>query len=68
MDINKLNECLSFNKKLELNEDFESHPEWDSMAKLILITCLEENFEIKISDSELSKFKNIKEILNDFKK
>ena len=68
MDINKLNECLSFDEDLELNQDFESHPEWDSMAKLILITCLEENFEIKISDAELRKYKNLKEILNDFKK
>ena len=60
----KLNECLAFERNLKLDEHFRNHEEWDSMAKLILIGCLEENFNITISSEQIDKYETVEEILN----
>lgn len=60
----KLNDCLAFERNLKLDEQFRNHEEWDSMAKLILIGCLEENFNITISPEQIDKYETVEEILN----
>ena len=60
--IESLNECLDLEKELKLEDNFREHDEWDSMFKLVLLTCLDENFNIKISPNELEKYSTIKEI------
>ena len=59
-----LNECLALDKELELEENFREHEEWDSMCGLILLTCLEENFSIKIHPDKLKEFNTLQEIFD----
>lgn len=60
----KLNDCLAFERNLKLDEHFRNHEEWDSMAKIILLGCLEENFNIIISSEQLDKYVTVEEIFN----
>lgn len=60
----KLNDCLAFERNLEYSEHFRNHEEWDSMAKLILIGCLEENFNIKLSSEQLDNYLSLEEIFS----
>ena len=60
--INTLNECLALEKELTLDENFRNHEEWDSMCNLILMTCLDEHYSIKITSEKLKEFSSINEI------
>lgn len=60
----KINDCLAFERDLKFDEHFRDHEEWDSMAKLLLIGCLEENFNIKLSSETLDKFRTVEEIID----
>jgi acyl carrier protein len=64
--IESLNECLAFERELKLDDVFRNHEEWDSMCRLILLTCLEENCSIKINSEEFKKYETIKQIIEDF--
>lgn len=62
--INSLNECLALEKELKLEDNFRDHDEWDSMFGLILLTCLDENYSIKITPDKLKDFNMVKEIFD----
>lgn len=64
--IDPLNECLALEKELKLEDNFRDHDEWDSMFGLILLTCLDENYSIKINSEKLKEFKTVKEIFDHF--
>lgn len=64
--IDKLNQCLSLEKDLNLCEKFRDHEEWDSMCEIILLSCLEENLAIKLSADQLKSYSTIEEIFSDF--
>ena len=62
--IKSLNECLSLEKELKFEENFRDHDEWDSMTQIILLTCLSENFSIKINSEQLKKYNSVKDIFD----
>ena len=64
--IQSLNECLALEKELKLEDNFRDHNEWDSMLSLILLTCLDENYSIKITPDKLKEFKTVKEIFDHY--
>ena len=64
--IESLNECLALEKELKLEENFRDHDEWDSMTGLILLTCLDENYSIKINSEKLKEFRTVKEIFDHY--
>ena len=66
--IKSLNECLALETELKIDENFRDHEEWDSMFSLILISCLDENFSIKINKEKLEEFNTVKEIFDHFGK
>lgn len=64
--IESLNECLALEKELKLEDNFRDNDEWDSMFSLILLTCLDENYSIKITSDKLKEFRTVKEIFDHF--
>jgi acyl carrier protein len=62
--IESLNECLALEKELKLEDNFRDNDEWDSMFSLILLTCLDENYSIKITTDKLKEFNTVKEIFD----
>ena len=64
--IESLNECLALEKELKLEDNFRDHDEWDSMFGLILLTCLDENYSIKITSDKLKEFSTVKEIFDHY--
>ena len=64
--IKSINECLALETELKFEENFRDNEEWDSMTQIILLTCLEENFSIKINPKQLKKYNSIKDIFDDF--
>lgn len=62
--IKSLNECLALEEELKLEDNFRDHDEWDSMFGLILLTCLDENYSIKITPDKLKDFNMVKEIFD----
>jgi len=64
--IGSLNECLALEKELKLEDNFRDNDEWDSMLGLILLTCLEENYSIKITTDKLKEFNTVKEIFDHY--
>jgi len=73
-NLNKLKE--SFSKALNIsvesiNKDllYQSIPQWDSISHMVLISQLEEDFDVSIDTDDvidLSSFKKAKEILSKF--
>ena len=46
----------------------EDFPEWDSMAYLSILSNIEDEFEISISEENIDNFGSIPQILNEIKK
>ena len=59
-----LNECLALETELKLEDNFRDHDEWDSMFGLILLTCFDENYSIKLTLEKLKEFNTVKEIFD----
>ena len=64
--IESLNECLALEKELKLEDNFRDNDEWDSMFGLILLTCLDENYSIKITSDKLKEFNTVKVIFDHY--
>jgi acyl carrier protein len=46
-----------------LSDVFRDYEEWDSIANLTLIACIDEEFEVIISSNELKELHTIQDIL-----
>jgi acyl carrier protein len=50
-------------RDIYLSDDFRDYEEWDSIANLTLIACIDEEFEVIISSNELKELHTIQDIL-----
>ena len=46
-----------------MSDVFRDYEEWDSIANLTLIACIDEEFEVIISSNELKELHTIQDIL-----
>ena len=56
------------NKKFSENLTYDDITEWDSMSHVILISSLEDNFNIDIKPNDMINFKSYKKGINILKK
>jgi acyl carrier protein len=68
---NSFSEALGIDTSLIVDTlQYQSIPEWDSISHMVLISQLEEDFEISIDTDdviEMSSFEKAKEILSKYK-
>ena len=50
---------------IDLQSSQENTSEWDSLAYLSVISVMEEEFEIEISEKNINNFGSVKNILNE---
>jgi|TARA_B100000959_G_scaffold12329_1_gene12230 acyl carrier protein len=50
---------------INLQSSQENTSEWDSLAYLSVISAMEEEFEIEISEKNINNFGSVKNILNE---
>ncbi|MEY4861364.1 MAG: hypothetical protein RL059_1063 [Bacteroidota bacterium] len=50
-------------RDIHLSDVFRDYEEWDSIANLTLIACIDEEFEVIISSNELKELHTIQDIL-----
>ena len=50
---------------IDLQSSQENTSEWDSLAYLSVISAMEEEFEIEISEKNINNFGSVKNILNE---
>ena len=46
----------------------ENFPEWDSMAYLTILSCVEDEFEISVSQENIDNFGSIPQIIDEIEK
>ena len=49
---------------ISLNLVFRSHPKWDSLAALTMITAIEDDFGLILNDMELQKLITVQDLIN----
>ena len=52
-------------KSIDLQSSQENTSEWDSLAYLSVISAMEEEFEIEITEKNINNFGSVKNILNE---
>ena len=52
-------------KNIDLQSSQENTSEWDSLAYLSIISAMEEEFEIEITEKNINNFISVKNILNE---
>jgi len=52
-------------KNLDLQSSQENTPEWDSLAYLSVLSAVEEEFAIEISQENINSFSSVQKILNE---
>ena len=52
-------------KNIDLQSSQENTSEWDSLAYLSVISAMEEEFEIEITEKNINNFDSVKNILNE---
>ena len=52
-------------KNIDLQSSQENTSEWDSLAYLSVMSLMEEEFEIEISEKNINNFGSVKNILNE---
>ena len=50
---------------IDLQSSQENTSEWDSLAYLSVISAMEEEFEIEITEKNINNFDSVKNILNE---
>ena len=50
---------------IDLQSSQENTSEWDSLAYLSIISAMEEEFEIEITEKNINNFGSVKNILNE---
>jgi acyl carrier protein len=64
----KFNELLAeslgvSSSEISLNLVFRSHPKWDSLAALTMITAIEDEFGLILNDTELQKLITVQDLI-----
>ena len=54
-------------KNIDLQSSQENTPEWDSLAYLSVLSAVEEEFVIEISQENINSFSSVQKILNEIK-
>ena len=52
-------------KNIDLQSSQKNTSEWDSLAYLSVISAMEEEFEIEITEKNINNFGSVKNILNE---
>ena len=52
-------------KNIDLQSSQENTSEWDSLAYLSVISAMDEEFEIEITEKNINNFGSVKNILNE---
>ena len=52
-------------KNIDLQSSQVNTPEWDSLAYLSVLSAMEEEFEIEITEKNINNFISVKNILNE---
>ena len=52
-------------KSIDLQSSQENTSEWDSLAYLSVISAMEDEFEIEITEKNINNFGSVKNILNE---
>ena len=52
-------------KSIDLKSSQNDIPEWDSLAYLSIMSAIEEEFEIEITEKNINNFDSVKNILNE---
>ena len=52
-------------KSIDLKSSQNDIPEWDSLAYLSIMSAVEEEFEIEITEKNINNFDSVKNILNE---
>ena len=52
-------------KNIDLQSSQENTPEWDSLAYLSVLSAVEEEFVIEISQENINSFSSVQKILNE---
>ena len=56
------------NERIDINSSQDNCKNWDSMAYLSILTSLEKNFKIKVTQKNFNSFNSVKNILKIIKK
>jgi len=64
LNIREINEL----KKGKIDVKFNSHPKWDSLNHVKIISQLEKSFKINVNEKNFIKFNSVKNINNFLKK
>ena len=62
--INLVSEILNI-KQIDINSSQENTSEWDSLNYLSIISAIEEEFNIDITEKNINNFDSIKNIFNE---
>ena len=67
--MNKVSELLAESLEVDVTElsldlNFKTHPKWDSLAALTLITAIEDEFGLVLSDTDLKKLVTLQDLSN----
>lgn len=52
------------NIKIDLNTGFRDLDDWDSMTSMMIITMIDENYDVIITPEEMLKAKTLKDLYN----
>tara|TARA_B100000787_G_C16087783_1_gene247485 strand:+ start:153 stop:371 length:219 start_codon:yes stop_codon:yes gene_type:complete len=52
------------NIKIDLNTRFRDLDDWDSMTSMMIITMIDENYDVIITPEEMLKAKTLKDLYN----
>jgi acyl carrier protein len=67
--IEQLKEILEIDdRKINLEDEFRSYPEWDSMAALSVIAMIDEEFGVVLNTETFGKLRTIADLIEEIKK
>lgn len=61
--IEKMKEAFEIkNRELNMDDEFRSYDEWDSLAYLSIIGILDDDYDIQIEEAEFKKLRTVADI------
>lgn len=67
--LNLVKEVLEIeNRELNLNDDFRSYEEWDSLANLTLVAMIDDEYGVVIDSQKFKELKTLQDVLSEIEK
>ncbi len=61
--IEKLKDIMQTDSEIDENTELETIEEWDSIAKISLISFMDSEFKISLNGADIEEFKTVSDIL-----